>query len=138
MSRPRSLQPAYCLHRRSGNAFVKINGRQIFLGKHGTPASRDAYQVAVGEWIAQGRPAAAPPNVSVDSGGAGSVKPAGITIAELVDAYWTHAQDYYKPKPNRSTGELALIRMALHRTSFSARCLSPTSARSNSSRSAKR
>jgi len=39
MSRPKSLKPAYCLHRASGRAYLKIDDRRIYLGRHGTQDS---------------------------------------------------------------------------------------------------
>jgi hypothetical protein len=46
--------PAYRRHKRSGQAVVTIDGRDLYLGKHGTAASREAYQRTIGEWK-QGR-----------------------------------------------------------------------------------
>ena len=42
---PRRL-PSYRLHRPSGQAVVTLDGRDHYLGRHGSPASRAAY-----EWI---------------------------------------------------------------------------------------
>ena len=38
--RKKGTPPSYCLHRQSGRAFVRLNGRQIMLGKHGSQESR--------------------------------------------------------------------------------------------------
>jgi hypothetical protein len=49
-----SRPPVYRLHKRTGQAVVTIDGRDLYLGKHGTVASREAYQRTIGEWK-QGR-----------------------------------------------------------------------------------
>ena len=43
MPRPKSRKPKYCLHKPSGRAFVILDGRFVYLGKHNTPESRDEY-----------------------------------------------------------------------------------------------
>src|SRR4051794_38208926 len=43
MPRPKTLEPKYRHHRRSGAAYVVIDGKEVWLGKHGTPASRKKY-----------------------------------------------------------------------------------------------
>ncbi len=53
MSRPRSIQPAYQYHL-SGQAKVRLGGRDFYLGKHGTPESYAKYHTLVGEYIANG------------------------------------------------------------------------------------
>jgi hypothetical protein len=52
VSHARKAKRAYCLDKSSGRAFVTLNGRRTYLGKHGTPASRDEYDRVIGEWIA--------------------------------------------------------------------------------------
>ncbi len=47
-----SRPPSYRLHRRTGQAVVTLVGRDIYLGKHGTPESREAYQRKIKEWSA--------------------------------------------------------------------------------------
>lgn len=50
--------PSYRLHKVSGNAVVTLNGRDHYLGAHGSPESVDAYKRLIGEWTTAG-PAAA-------------------------------------------------------------------------------
>ena len=40
--------PAYRLHKASGQAVVTIAGRDHYLGRHGSEASRKAYDALVG------------------------------------------------------------------------------------------
>ncbi len=44
--------PKYCLHAPTGQAYVRIRGRMIYLGKDGIPASREAYGRTVAEMAA--------------------------------------------------------------------------------------
>jgi hypothetical protein len=55
MPRTRKGIPAYCLHRPSGKAVVRLNGRDHYLGPHGTEESRLAYDRVIAEWLASGR-----------------------------------------------------------------------------------
>ena len=47
--------PAYQKHRASGQAVVSLNGRDFYLGPHGTRASKLEYDRLIGEWLQQGR-----------------------------------------------------------------------------------
>ncbi|MGC4032450.1 MAG: site-specific integrase [Tepidisphaeraceae bacterium] len=47
--------PSYRHHKASGQAFVVLSGRQIYLGPHGTRLSRDNYDRTVSEWLERGR-----------------------------------------------------------------------------------
>ena len=42
--------PSYTLHKASGQAVVKIDGRSRYLGKYGSPESHAAYRRLVAEW----------------------------------------------------------------------------------------
>lgn len=87
--------PAYRLYKRTGQAVVTLDGRDHYLGPHGTKASRYAYDRLVGEWLTNGRRT---PRVDEDV----------LTVTELCAAYWTHCTDYY-----RSAGEIGKIRLVL-------------------------
>ncbi len=50
MPRKKSL-PTYCLHSRSGNAYTTIDGRQVQLGRHGTPESKKALDRLLAEYL---------------------------------------------------------------------------------------
>ncbi len=41
---PRAMRPPkYVLHKPSGQARVRLDGRDVYLGPHGSPASFEAY-----------------------------------------------------------------------------------------------
>lgn len=50
MSRPRKVIPAYSLHRPTGQARVRINGRDYYLGVHGSSESQRAYADLLDRW----------------------------------------------------------------------------------------
>ncbi len=99
MPRNPSRVPSYRLHRPSGQAVVTLHGKDHYLGKHGSPQSRAAYDKLVGEWQARGRTPA-------DPGGD------GITVAQLILSYWRHAERHYV-KDGQPTSQLPLIKTAL-------------------------
>jgi integrase len=55
MPRLNNSLPKYRTHRASGQAVVTIEGRDFYLGPHGTRTSRREYDRLVGEWQANGR-----------------------------------------------------------------------------------
>ena len=48
--------PAYRLHKPTGQAVVRLDGRDFYLGKHGTEASHEAYRRTVAEWLVTQHP----------------------------------------------------------------------------------
>src|SRR5688500_4682805 len=90
-----SQVPAYRLHKQSGQGIVTLSGRDVLLGKHNSPESRERYNRVVGEWQANGRTLPTPP--------------AAVTVTMLVIAYWKHCQTHYAG----SDGELAANKAAL-------------------------
>jgi integrase len=96
--------PAYQLHKASGQARVKIAGRDHWLGPHGSESSRLEYQRLIAEWRATNA-------VPVDGNLSPSRLPS-LTVAELILVYWRHVQTYYV-KGGRPTSEQDNIRQAL-------------------------
>ena len=50
MSRRARKVPSYCPHKASGKAVVRLDGRDVYLGKHGSPESHEKYERAIAEW----------------------------------------------------------------------------------------
>jgi integrase len=90
--------PRYRRHKATGQAIVTIDGKDIYLGKHGTAASREAYERTVGEWMQNGGRAAAPRYT--------------CTVTELVIAYVEFASNYYR-KDGQPTNEVRMVKTAL-------------------------
>jgi integrase len=90
--------PSYRLHRPSGQAVVTIDGRDHYLGKHGTPESRGEYDRRIAEWMLCGRRS---PVLSAD-----------LTINELLVSYLRYADAYYT-QDGAPTKEPEDIRLAI-------------------------
>jgi hypothetical protein len=90
--------PSYCRHKATGQAYVTIDGRDIYLGTYGAAASRAAYDRMIGQWLANGRclPTEQP-----------------ATISEVITAFWKHAQVYYRRPDGTQTGEANMFKYAL-------------------------
>lgn len=93
--------PSYRLHKRSGQAVVTLNGKDHYLGLHGTTESRQAYERLIAEWLSNNHRSPGPPSTATSATDA-------PTINELFVAYWKFAQGYYvkNGKPTRETNNL--------------------------------
>lgn len=91
--------PKYRLHKSDGRAVVTLNGQDVFLGKYGTPESQTRYSRLIAEWVAAGRRL---PHQEED-----------LTVLELIDAYWVHAEQTYRKPDGSPAGELVNIRLAM-------------------------
>lgn len=100
MPRPRKLVPTYTRHKPSGQARARVDGRDVYLGPHGSPASREAYARLLAD-IQAGRVPTT-----------GSSPPASLTVTQAVAAYFRHAREHYPPV-GRGSSELTNIRSAL-------------------------
>jgi integrase len=84
--------PSYRCHKPTGQAVVTINGRDIYLGKYNSAASRAEYNRLIAEWLANDRMLSAGHD---------------LTIVELAAAFLRHAKNYYKGPDGGLTGEVA-------------------------------
>lgn len=119
MPRPRKLQPDYCHQKTTGRAFVRVGGRQVWLGQYGTQASKDKYLAVVAEWVARGRPAAdtETPTQKLDDGKSRNLRDlntplSGPTLTLVIEPYWNFGQGYYR-KNDRPTDEIGCIKVVL-------------------------
>ncbi|MEI7903028.1 MAG: site-specific integrase, partial [bacterium] len=106
MPRLKNTPPGYSHHKASGQAYVRLNSREHYLGRYGSPESRAAYQRVVGEWLVT---RAAP--LPGDPVKAETVR-ADLRMSELLVAYLEFAAGYYV-KNGRPTGELANMKDAI-------------------------
>ena len=81
--------PKYHKHAASGQAIVELSGRTIYLGPHGTKASKAEYDRVIAQWLAAGR--RLPPK---------SDDVPGRTVTELCLAFWQFAQQHYQNSPS--------------------------------------
>lgn len=95
--------PKYQLHKGTGQAKVRLNGRDFYLGSYGTPESRRLYDELVEKWLQNGR---------TIPGGGGSSAPDSvsgfneITVVELSARYFRHCKEYYSDGGGRLTGSV--------------------------------
>jgi integrase len=92
--------PKYRLHRASRQAVVTLNGRDVYLGPHGTKASRLEYDRVVAEWLANRR---------VPSSRTATV----CTVEDLLASFWLFAKGYYTRPDGTPTKELDAYRQAM-------------------------
>jgi hypothetical protein len=50
----RKQLPQYCRHKTSGRAFVRVEGKMLYLGQYGFQASRREYDRIIAEFIVNG------------------------------------------------------------------------------------
>ncbi len=77
----------YRKHRASGQAVVTVNGRDHYLGPHGSKASKINYDRLITEWLSSGR-----------SSTYGAPEQ-GFTVVELIADYLAYAKGYYGDSP---------------------------------------
>lgn len=53
-TKPQRRIPSYRLHKPTGQAVVTLDGRDVYLGRHGTPKSREAFDRLTAQWLANG------------------------------------------------------------------------------------
>jgi integrase len=99
MPRPRSLKPKLCRHKSSNRAYVSLSGKIVYLGAFGSREAQDRYDVEVARWIADGRQAV----ITIPDDPA-----AGVTVSQVVAAFWKHATGYYG-----TSGELDNFKLIL-------------------------
>lgn len=103
MPKPTVRVPALVHHKPSDRARVRIAGRDIWLGKWGSLEADERYRRIVAEYLTGIEPA--------PSRRPGRPDP-GTSINELVIAYWSFAEGYYR-KDGQPTSELPLVRDVL-------------------------
>lgn len=93
--------PSYRLHKATGQAVVTLSGRDHYLGRHGTPESKAAYERLLATYLASGR------SLPEHRAGRGSASPntrgAGFTVAELCDGFLAWAKVEYR-QPDGTVG----------------------------------
>lgn len=107
MPRRRNLSPpSYCLHKASGRAVVRVNGKDRYLGPYGSAESHAEYERVIAEWRAENadqtaRKATAPSQVKFD-----------LTLTQVIFRYRDFAREYYS-KGGKPTKEFVEMRYAL-------------------------
>lgn len=95
-------QPSYRRLKRKGRAdgaFVELDGHRVYLGRYGTPESREEYHRLLAQWSA--------------NGGRMPVKVDDLTVAELADRFIAYAEGYYRDREGNPTAEIEHVRAAM-------------------------
>jgi len=79
--------PAYCRYRKV-YARVKIDGRNIHLGRYDSPETKAKYKRLIAEWAAG---QSAEPD-----------EPEGVSVAELLEQYRCYAKVYFGDEPRKA------------------------------------
>ncbi|MBX3439025.1 MAG: hypothetical protein KF861_16155, partial [Planctomycetaceae bacterium] len=90
-------QPKYCHHKARDLAYVKLDGKMIYLGKHGSPESRDAYDREILKWRERH----------------GLIAKHSTTVGQLCVTFIEYADTFYVNKAGQPTGEADNFRKAL-------------------------
>jgi integrase len=105
--------PTYRRHKPSGQAVVTVREadgtrKDIYLGVYDSPESRAEYTRVLQELAVAPVPATAPP--------ATGTPPSGLTVNELLLAFWAHAQAHYRRPDGTPTSEIHSYRQAVRVT----------------------
>lgn len=95
MGRPKNPVPTYTLHKPTGQARVRIDGRDVYLGKYRSQESLKEYARICAEVESGGAQAAAPP--------------AGLTVVDLLGRFWAHARQHYRDEEGKPTSEIGWL-----------------------------
>jgi hypothetical protein len=114
MSRRPNPVPTYRHHKPSGQAVMTVRQadgtrRDVYLGAFNSPDSRAEYSRLVAELAAATVTAAIKPT-------SGAPTPAALTVAELLLAFWQHAQQHYRRPDSTPTSEIHSYRVAIRAT----------------------
>lgn len=89
-------KPSYLLHKSTGQARVRIGGKDHYLGRYGSPESRDRYDDLIAEWFSK----------------QGDLSGYLLTVDDLSLVYLQYAGQHYR-KNGKPTSELSCIKTAL-------------------------
>lgn len=89
-------KPSYLLHKPTGQARCRIDGKDYYLGEYGSPESRDRYDDLIAEWFARN----------------GDMARYRLMVDDLTLIYMEHVREYYR-KDGKETSEVHNIRLVL-------------------------
>ena len=94
---PSKRKPSYLLHKPTGQARVRIDGKDLYLGAYGSAESRDRYDEIITEWFAR----------------QDDVTACLLTVDDLCLMFLDFADGYYRRKDGTPTGTVGNVRSAL-------------------------
>src|SRR5262249_6090297 len=100
VARPKNPIPSYSLHKPSGQARVRLNGRDVYLGRYNSEESRREYARIVAELTAAPAPAVVATVLDV-------------SVNEVLVAFLAHAGRHYRRADGTPTNELKEYKLAI-------------------------
>jgi integrase len=101
MPRNKAVLPSYTLHKATGQARVRIDGKDFYLGPYDSAESREKYGSLIARFVAGRGPE--PQNA----------ESLHVSVSELILAFWRHAETHYRHGDGTPTTELKNLRLAL-------------------------
>jgi integrase len=87
-------EPGYCLHKPTGQAYVRFNGKLHYLGPYGSDESKERYNRLKAEWLVNRQ--------------AEKFQSTGPTVADVCLAFLAHAETYYATSDEAYQYKLAI------------------------------
>ena len=91
--------PSLRHHKATGQGYVVLNGRAIYLGRFGEAETTQRYHQLMAEWMANGKQVPGDPEC--------------ITIKELIAQFWIYAENYYCKSDGKLSSEIDNFKVAL-------------------------
>src|SRR3954468_22299816 len=101
---PLAKLPKYRHYKPKDLAVVRIDGRDVYLGRYDSPESREKYRRVLAEWLA-GSPVGPPARGAADTD--------SPSVNEVILAFWRFAELHYRHTDGSPTEELASFRRTL-------------------------
>src|SRR5512135_2905682 len=106
MPEPKIRLPKYRHYKPKDLAVVRIDGRDVYLGKYNSPESRERYNQVLAGWLTTGSAPVPASSKSADSD--------ATTVNEVILAFLTrHAEKHYRRPDGTPTGEFDNYRDSL-------------------------
>lgn len=102
-------QPSYRHHKGRNLAVVTLHGRDVYLGKYGSPESKQKYKRLMLEWLA-------------NDGAEPTPQPEELTVLELAAAYKRFAKRHYvrDGEPTETYANVRFVMRALEKSPYAA------------------
>lgn len=94
--------PKLCHHKATGQAVVRLNGKDHYCGPWGSERSSATYERLIARWLSAGR------QLPQEADGA------PLSVTQVIDLYWhRHVLTYYRRPDGSPSSEVGCIRVAL-------------------------
>jgi integrase len=113
MARSKNVVPSYSLHKPTGQAQVRVDGKMFYLGEYGSEKSRIRYSEIIAK-LTSGVPID-PIGIAKRKRNANSGQDpdSGPSVAELVLAFKSHSEAYYRKPNGKMTDEVQCLKSAM-------------------------